>query len=786
MPKARPRATSGKLPTPLSTFIGREHELAEVRHLLETNRLVTVTGPGGAGKTRLALEVANELGGEYEDGVWLIELAPLSDEALVTQTIAARLQVREQTGQPVIDTLSNHLSTSQALLVLDNCEHLIRACAQFADAILRRCPDLRILVTSREMLGVAGESVWVIPSLSLPERQPEKSRTGADSALAAYQQSEAVRLFVDRAASAAQDFALTTENGAWVAEICRRLDGMPLAIELAAARVRTLSVQQIAQRLDDRFHLLVGGSRTAELRQQTLAATLDWSYALLSEAERSTLQRLSVFSGGCSLEAAEAVCSDQEINAGGILDSLARLVDKSLVASARRSGETRYVLLETIRQSAYERLTQSGEAQAMHQRHAEFFAAWVGHMAMELRAGPTQVIRFQQLEEEHSNVNAALEWLLRSENGALELRLAGSMFYFWWRQGYWLEWRRWTQRAELQLAQVPEADRARALIMMCALEYYANHSKDLGMRYSNEALEIFRRLGMSREAAWAIYWCIVGLFGDREQYERTVQLINEAIAMFQTENDPAGAAQGYNNLGVAASMVNDHEAAKRAFEKSLEIALAIGDEIRAQIQYLNLGSVTLSKGDFETSLTYFRTGILWAVDHGNLTLIHSGLASMAVYWAKRGALLRSARLFGASEAFSGRHGIKLQPSDEVDVGLHWKIVEEKLGSQVFHGCVIEGQAMTIDEAVEYAFPANKPGKVEQALGGLTEREREVVTLIAQGKSNREIAESMTVGVKTIETYVTRILHKLGLESRVQIAIWAIEKGLGEKNRAETD
>ncbi len=786
MPKSKPRSIVGNLPTPLSTFIGRERELAEVKRLLEANRLVTVTGPGGAGKTRLALEVARELWGEYKDGAWLIELAPLSDEALVTQTIASVLHVREQTGRPLIDALTNHLSGLQALLVIDNCEHLIHACAQSAEAILGRCPGLRILATSRERLGVAGESVWVIPSLSLPEQQPRKRPTRAENAPDVYQQSEAVQLFVDRATSTAQDFALNTENGFWVAEICRRLDGLPLAIELAAARVRSLSVEQIAQRLDDRFHLLVGGSRTAEPRQQTLAATLDWSYALLPEAERRTLQRLSVFSGGCTLEAAEAVCSDQEIRAGEILDLLGQLVDKSLVVSARRSGETRYVLLETIRQSAHERLTQSGEAQAIHQRHAEFFAAWVEQMAMELRAGPTQVNRFQQLEEEHSNIDAALEWLLKSENGELELRLAGSMFYFWWRQGYWHEWRRWTQRAEQRLAQVAEADRARALIMMGALEYYANRSEELGKRYSNEALEIFRRLGMRREAAWAIYWCMVGLYGVREQYGRSVQLINEAIAMFQAENDPAGAAQGYNNLGVAAAMVNDYKAAKAAFEKSLEIALAIGDEIRAQIQYLDLGSVSLSEGDFETSLTYFRTGILWAVAHGNLTLIHSGLTGMAVYWAKRGALLRSARLFGASEAFSGRHGIKLQPSDQVDVDLHWRIVEGKLGSQVFQGCLIEGQAMTLDEAVEYAFPANKPGKVEQAVGGLTAREREVATRIAQGKSNREIAEAMTVGVKTIETYVTRILHKLGFESRVQIAIWAIETGLGEKNRVETD
>lgn len=784
MPKLKPRSTFSSLPTPLSTFIGRERELAEVKHLLESHRLVTVTGPGGAGKTRLALEVANELWGEYEHGAWLIELAPLSDEALVTQTIAFRLHVREQTGRPLIDTLADHLRTWQALLVIDNCEHLIHACAQFADAILRRCLDVRILATSREMLGLTGESVWVIPSLGLPQKQPWKSPASAENALEAYKQSEAVKLFVDRAASTVQDFVLSPENGPWVAEICRRLDGMPLAIELAAARARTLSVQQIAQRLDDRFHLLVGGSRVAEPRQQTLSATLDWSYALLSESEKKTLQRLSTFSGGCTLEAAEAVCSDQEIRPGEILDILSRLVDKSLVVCDKESNDARYVLLETIRQFAHERLVQSGEAPTIHQRHGEFFVEWVDQMEMELRAGPTQLNRFHQLEEERSNVHTALEWLLDSEDRELGIRLAGAMFYFWWRQGYWLEWRRWTQRAEQQLAHISEASRARTLIMMCALEYYGNHNYVLGRRYSNEALEIFRRLGIRRDAAWAIYWSIVGFFGNQEQYAHTIELINEAIALFQAENDLAGVAQGFNNLGVAATMLNDNAAAKSAFQKSLDIARTIGDEIRVQLQYSNLGSVTLSEGDFEASLTYFRTGMMWAVDHANLVLIHAGLTNMAFYWAARGALPRSARLFGANDAFSEKHGINLQPSEQVDFDHYWKMVQEKLGTEAFQMLLMEGREMTLEQAVEYALETNEPDRIKKALGGLTAREREVALLIARGKSNREIAGTMTVGVKTIETYVTRILHKLGFESRVQIATWAVDKGLGEKERHE--
>jgi len=301
------------LPAPLSTFIGREHEIAEVKQRLAAYRLLTLTGPGGSGKTRLALRVASEQLAEFEDGVWLTEFAPLADATLVPQAMASALNIREPPGRAMLDALVDHLRPRQALLVLDNCEHLVAACAQLAVTLLQACPELRLLATSRETLDVPGEAVWIVPSLSLPEPQPWRDPASGQDALQAYEQSEAVRLFVERAAAALPGFKLTAQNGAWVAEVCRRLDGMPLALELAAARVRTLSVQQIVDHLDNRFHLLTTGSRTAPARQQTLEATLDWSYALLSEAEQQALSRLSVFAGGWTLEAAQAVCADDGI-----------------------------------------------------------------------------------------------------------------------------------------------------------------------------------------------------------------------------------------------------------------------------------------------------------------------------------------------------------------------------------------------------------------------------------------------------------------------------------------
>ncbi len=317
------------LPAQLTRFIGREHDLSEVKKWLIDYRLVTLTGPGGCGKTRLALQIASDLRLAYEHGVWLVEFAPLSDPALITQAVAAALGVREYPGVELSQTVFEYLSSRHILLVFDNCEHLITDIARFVDNLLRKCPRLTVLTTSREGLGILGEAIWTVPPLSLPIQKPWTDPASAQETVNFYLESESVQLFMARVSAVSPEFSLTVENGAWVAEICRRLDGMPLAIELAAARVRSLSVKQIAERLDDRFKLLTGGSRTAPLRHQTLAATLDWSYALLSEPERRVLQRLSIFAGGAALEGAEVVCICECVQSDEVVEILSHLVDKS-------------------------------------------------------------------------------------------------------------------------------------------------------------------------------------------------------------------------------------------------------------------------------------------------------------------------------------------------------------------------------------------------------------------------------------------------------------------------
>ena len=504
MPTSKGKSTFGNLPIPLSTFIGREHEIREIQKLLLSNRLVTLTGPGGCGKTRLALKVAQELIEELENHIWYVELASVSDPVFVPQTIAATLNIREQLSRSLTDVLTDTLATSPTLLVLDNCEHLIFASAQIAEALLKKCPDLKILATSREMLGITGEIAWTVPPLSLPRQQPWTNPASAQYALNLYKESESVQLFINRAVAISPDFKLTAENGAWVADICRHLDGMPLAIELAAARVRSLSVQQIAQRLDDRFNLLIGGSRTAPLRQQTLASALDWSYALLSEAEQKVLQRLSVFAGGATLEAAESVCTEAGIESTDVLDALSHLVDKSLVTvDTLEHSDTRYYLLETIRQYAQEKLQESGRADESKNRHLNYFIRWAENAEPNL-TGAEQLQWLELYEAEHDNLRAALDWCNANDHEAeAGLRLAAACGRFWRLHGYLSE-----GRMHLSAALSKAGARGRTLTRARALTLLANHLY-LQSNYpamhplAEEALSIWRELGEEGKAGAA-------------------------------------------------------------------------------------------------------------------------------------------------------------------------------------------------------------------------------------------------------------------------------------------
>ena len=418
------------LPRQLTSFIGREKEIAEVKRLFSTAYLVTLTGSGGAGKTRLALQVVADMVEGYPDGVWLAALAPIADPALVPKTVATAVGVPEQPGRDMTDTLLDALRPKALLLVLDNCEHLLAACRDLAAALLRTCPHLRILATSREGLGMPGETLWRVPSLSVPEdiRHPLPPEE-----LVLY---DAVRLFVDRAVAITPSFAVTYETAPAVARVCQRLDGIPLAIELAAARVKVLAVEQIAARLDDRFRLLTGGSQLVLPRHQTLRGAIDWSYNLLLESERVLLRRLSVFAGGWTLEAAESVCAGGSVEAAAILDLLTSLVDKSLVLAETKRGEARYRLLETVRQYGNDRLQEAAELTDLQRWHFDWYLGLAERAEPEL-GGPHEDVWGERLEEEHANLRSALEWgMTQDVNGEPVLRLAGALGYFWNRRAH--------------------------------------------------------------------------------------------------------------------------------------------------------------------------------------------------------------------------------------------------------------------------------------------------------------------------------------------------------------
>jgi non-specific serine/threonine protein kinase len=444
-------AFAHNLPQHVTSFIGRQQEMADIQHQLATTRLLNLTGPGGTGKTRLALQVGAEVLEAYGDGVWWVELAALSDAGLIPQTVAAVFGLREESRRTMQQTLTTYLQPKSMLLILDNCEHLIEDCARLVETLLYQCPHLRIMTTSRETLGMPGETVWRVPSLSLPDQAQMVTLTSGPSALTQY---EAIHLFVERATSNFPAFAITSRNAPAVVQVCTRLDGIPLAIELAAAWVKSLTVDQIAARLDDRFRLLTRGSRTALPRQQTLSALLDWSYDLLTQSERTLLICLSVFAAGWTLEAAEAVCAGAgNIASADVPHLLLQLVDKSLVLYEEHNGLGRYRLLETVREYSRNKLYAAGLMEAMYDRHLAYFLAFAEEVAPKLQ-GPQQTEWYELLEMEYDNLRGALEWAHNKRDDAVEvspsantvLRIVKALQLFWCLRGYFAEGQNWVSR----------------------------------------------------------------------------------------------------------------------------------------------------------------------------------------------------------------------------------------------------------------------------------------------------------------------------------------------------
>ncbi|HET9253515.1 MAG TPA: protein kinase [Candidatus Eisenbacteria bacterium] len=591
-PSGRQGRVRNNLPVPLTSFVGRHDEMEEASRLLETHRLVTLAGAGGCGKSRLSIHVARNVLESFPDGVWLVELASLSDPGLLPQRIAAAMGVREEPDRPVLETLGDALSERTVLILLDNCEHMTSACASVAASLLDAAPAVRILATSREPVGVPGESLLRVPPLETPDPARQRSRRELG-------RFESVRLFVERAAAASPSFALNDENAATVGQICARLDGIPLAIELAAARIRVLPVPQILVRLEDRFRLLTSGG-AALPHHQTLRATVDWSYELLSEPERALFDRLSCFAGGATLEAVEAICSGDGIAETDVLDLLANLVDKSLVVPETGAGNTaRYRLLETLRAYGAERLDRAGHRETVAARHARTFLGLAEESEPKLSGGGESEW-LARLEEEHDNLRRAGGWLLEAGHAEELLRLVGALWRFWRIHGHLGEGRR---RIEAALA-LPDGDRApyaraKALLGAAALARSQGDYETASTRLQ-EALPIARATG-NRETAASILNEMGNVADDQSKLAEAEARFQECLAIRRELGDRWGMAMVLHNLGVVAQGRLHFEEARALYTQSIGLSREVG-WLEGEGGTRNaLGSIELDLGNHEAA-----------------------------------------------------------------------------------------------------------------------------------------------------------------------------------------
>ena len=693
--EARPRTN---LPRQLTSFIGRAREIEEVKRLLPSTALLTLHGPGGCGKTRLAFRVAADLVDQYPDGVWVTELAPLSDPSLVPKVVATALDVPEQPGRALTETLKESLRRKSLLLVLDSCEHLLSACAELADSLLKASPTLRILATSREPLNIPGEVVWGVPSLSIPE--PNRLPGFAN-----LEQFDAVRLFVERAATSKPGFTLTSINAPAVAQVCSQLEGIPLAIELAAARVKVLAVEQIAARLNDRFRLLTGGSPVALTRHQTLRSAIDWSYNLLIEPERVLLGRIAVFAGGWTLDAAETVCAGAPVKDGDMVDLLASLVDKSLVSAETLHGDARYRMLETLRQYAHEKLEATGDAATLRRFHSD----WCLRLAEEARShltGPATATWLRRLEREHDNFRAALGWSAsegRNEDWERAMRLAVALAAFWEIRSHFTEGRRWLEALIGRSEAAPPLLRAAALNEAGVLAYRQGDYPRVSALCS-EALALCEVQGDKRGAGRSLHF-LAHLKQARGDYAGATATMERSIALHREAGEPAEMANSVDCLGEIARTAGDYDRARAAAEEALALYSNIG-HVRGRAHLIhNLGYLKLRDGDAAEAKALFLESLTLARELGDLRDVAFAVVGLACASVGEAKPARLTRLLGAAEALLKMVEIRLEPAEDAEFRRAVEAARAGVDSAAFAAANAEGRAMTLEQAIEYALAA---------------------------------------------------------------------------------
>jgi non-specific serine/threonine protein kinase len=774
------RGSLGNLPAEVTSFVGRRHEMTDIRRLLSNSRLVALTGAGGVGKTRLAQRAGLEMRRAFPDGVWLVELAELRDPDLVAVTVAEALGVREESVSPGAPSLAMFLAGRQALLILDNCEHLVGACADLAETLLRACPDLRILVTSRQALRISGEATLTVHPLSVPE--PDVACTPASLA-----QYESASLLIERATAVLPDFTVTEANCATITALCQALEGMPLAIELAVARLRVLSLSQILERLRDRYRLLTAGARNAPARQQTLRALIDWSWDLCSPQERVLWSRLSVFSGGLELDAAEHVCADETLPADAILDLIASLVDKSIICRAGCGPRVRYKMLEVIREYGVARLAEAGEQQAVARRHCDWFAELAAYNDAHW-ASPDQAALILRLFHEQANLRVALEFAVTEGPPETALRFAANLQNHWFVRGFLSEGRHWLDRA---LALPPPRHWTRVMALrVSSWIACVQGDRDRADALLADARELAETLPPSLELAFIpLVEGNTAMFGG--DHARAIPLIEKALARFREMGSRNGEMWTLAVLGLARGLAGDKPA--EGYPDLLacrDLAAATGEVWWRSFALWALSVLRWRAGDTAGAAAAAKESLeVGRLVEGEQFGVGLSLESLGWVAGNERRDSRAAQLLGASErmwramhtslsSFRALHEFHNESLSQI---------RTRLGDRAFDTAFQRGAELTTEEAVALAL--ERPGRPEVpdprspavpgpaapdsrlAALGLTRREREVVALIAEGLTNREIAARLVVAQRTAEGHVENILSKLGFTSRAQVAGW---------------
>jgi predicted ATPase/DNA-binding CsgD family transcriptional regulator len=807
-----------------NSFVGRERELDELRRFVPSARAVTLCGPGGIGKTRLALRVLAELADDFPDGVWFIELGELRQPDLVVSRVASVIGVDEEPGRPLLDTLADALRPRRLLLALDTCEHLIDSCARLCHRLLASSQGLHVLATSREPLRMAAEAVWQVPPLSLP--QP-----GAPEAPEELSRYEAVRLFGDRAEASLPGFALGTGNVSAVSALCRSLDGVPLAIELAAAWVRVLSVEQIVTRLDDRFRLLTSGDRTAPARQRTLRAAIDWSHDLLAEREQVMLRRLSVFAGW-SLEMAEQVCSGDDLPAADVLDLLAALADKSLVVvDSGVNGQTRYRMLDSIREYAAARLDAAGESAMLQQRLRDYAMLETEHL-MQIGMGliqapwPVTVQTFRRFDSDLGNLRQVLGRCLADRDAEAGLRLCTVMGPVWIVRGSFAEGAEWYDsffgldspvapvpaavlgpaivgRAQLALASDPVQAQVRAaeglglcreagadfwtataLNLLTEVALHAGRGGEAA-DLADETLAVARQAGDRWNEGYAL-GTMAAAAGQRGDLAGAQRLGEAALAVMRGIDQQWGAARTLLGLGDLARLTGDVYAARRRYEEALVILREVNARPEIARCLAGLGRIAMDQGEIAVGRQHLTRSIELSRSIGSRIGTIRGVEAFAALAVAEGHPERAVRLAAAAAALREAAHLPPRPAAWAD---RYLAAARDLGEDEAARLWEQGSGLDASSAVELALEggpqpatgsasATPPAGRLATPGGLTPRELEIVALIAKGHSNRAIGEELVISPATAARHVANIMLKLGFSSRAQIAAWAVRESGG--------